>query len=164
MRMKRDLPSAVMASVIGVVLAGGMVSGMAGSARAADIAVEAPFARASAGTAGAGAAYMTLKSAEASADRLSASTPAAERAELHTHVMEGDVMGMREVDSIEIPAGGTVELKPGGLHIMLIGLKAPLKEGESIPLTLSFAKAGPVTVTVPVKSPSEMAPMQGRTH
>ena len=163
--MKRDLPGAVMASVMGVVLAGGMVSGMAGSARAADIAVEAPFARASAGTAGAGAAYMTLKSAEASADRLtSASTPAAERAELHTHVMEGDVMRMREVDSIEIPAGGTVELKPGGLHIMLIGLKAPLKEGESFPLTLSFAKAGPVTVTVPVKSPSEMAPMQGRTH
>lgn len=155
--MKRAFAGAVVASVVSIVTAGG--------ALAAEIAVEAPFARASAGTAAAGAAYMTLKSAENIADRLTAaSSPVAEKVELHTHLMEGDVMRMRPVDSVEIPAGGTVELKPGGLHIMLIGLKAPLKEGESFPLTLSFAKAGTISVTVPVKSAAEMAPMQERKH
>jgi len=64
--------------------------------------------------------------------------------------MEGDVMKMREVEAIELPAGKTVELKPGGLHIMLMGLKAPLKAGSSVPLTLKFEKAGEVSVKLTV--------------
>jgi copper(I)-binding protein len=66
-------------------------------------------------------------------------TVAAERVEVHNMSMDGGVMTMRPVEGgLEIPAGGAVELKPGGLHLMLIGLKAPLTEGGSVPLTLVF--------------------------
>lgn len=129
---------------------------------AADISVEGPFARASAGMAQTGAAFMTLKNTSATADQLTAaSTPVAATAELHNHIKEGDIVRMRQVDSIEVPAGGTVALQPGGLHLMLIGLKQPLREGETFPLTLTFAHAGALTVEVPVKAVGEMPPMPG---
>jgi copper(I)-binding protein len=73
------------------------------------------------------------------------------RVELHTMTMDGDVMRMREVDAIEVPAGRTVELKPGGLHLMFMDLKTPLKAGSRFPLTLRFEKAGDVQVEVPVQ-------------
>jgi copper(I)-binding protein len=66
--------------------------------------------------------------------------------------MDGDVMKMRQVEAIEVPAGKSVELKPGGLHIMFIGLKAPLKAGDKFPLKLKFEKAGEVTVQVNVEA------------
>ena len=129
---------------------------------AADISVQDPFARASAGMAQAGAAFMTLKNTSAVNDQLvAASTPVSATAELHNHIKEGDVVRMRQVPSIEVPAGGSVALQPGGLHVMLLGLKQPLREGETFPLTLTFAHAGAVTVEVPVKSAGEMAPMPG---
>ncbi len=132
---------------------------------AGDIKVENPFARASAGMATVGAAFMTLKNDSTTPDELvSASSPVAAKAELHTHIKDGDIMRMREVPSIEVPAGGTTALQPGGLHVVLIDLKAPLKRGETFPLTLTFAKAGTMTVEVPVKSPGEMAPMTGHMH
>ena len=110
----------------------------------------------------AGAAFMTLKNASAVNDQLvAASTPVSATAELHNHIKEGDVVRMRQVPSIEVPAGGSVALQPGGLHVMLLGLKQPLREGETFPLTLTFAHAGAVTVEVPVKSAGEMAPMPG---
>ena len=86
------------------------------------------------------------------ADRLvSASTSAALRVELHEMEMDGDVMRMRQLPAIELPAGRTVELKPGGLHMMLIGPRAPLKAGEAIQLKLKFEKAGEVTLPVTVE-------------
>ncbi len=131
-------------------------------ALAGDIEVEHPFARASAGMATVGAAFMTLKNDGDTPDTLvSASSPVAAKTELHTHIKDGDIMRMREVPSIEVPADGTTVLQPGGLHVMLIDLKAPLKEGETFPLTLTFANAGSMTVEVPVKSPGAMAPMSG---
>jgi len=137
----------------------------AGAAAAGDITVTDPFARASAGMATVGAAFMTLKNTSGTADSLiSASSPVAAKTELHTHIKDGAIMRMREVPSIEVPANGTVALQPGGLHVMLIDLKAPLKQGEVVPLTLTFAKAGTMTVDVPVKSPSEMAPMPGHNR
>jgi len=121
------------------------------SAKAADVAVEQPWARATPGRAPNGAAYFTLANTGKDADRLiSASTPAAARAELHTHVHSGTVMEMRPVEAIEVKPGERVTLQPGGLHVMLMGLKAPLKEGERMPLTLRFARGGEVTVDVPV--------------
>ena len=60
--------------------------------------------------------------------------------------------------------GGSVQLAPGGVHLMLIDLKEPLKQGETFPLTLTFAKAGAMTIKVPVKAPAEMAPMPGHQH
>jgi periplasmic copper chaperone A len=132
----------------------------AAAAHAGDIAVEDPFARASAGPVKVGAAFMIVKNSGAAADALvAAESPVAARAELHTHIKDGDVMRMRQVSSIDVPAGGTVSLQPGGLHIMLIDLKEPLRQGETFPLTLTFAKAGTVAVYVPVKSPAEMGSM-----
>jgi copper(I)-binding protein len=77
---------------------------------------------------------------------LSASSPASKTMELHTMTMEGNVMKMREVKAIDIPANGTVELKPGGLHLMFIDLKSQLKPGLSVPVKLKFEKAGEVEV------------------
>jgi copper(I)-binding protein len=124
---------------------------------AGKITVEAPWARASAGTTG--AAYLTVKNAGDAEDRLVAvSTPAAAKAEIHTTTMEGDVMKMRPVDAVPVAAHGTAELKPGGLHVMLMELKAPLKQGDTIPLTLKFEKAGDVPVTVAVQGVGAAGP------
>lgn len=121
------------------------------SAKAADIAVEQPWARATPGRAPNGAAYFTLANTGSDTDRLvSVTTPAAARAELHTHIHAGTVMEMRPVEAIEVKPGERVTLQPGGLHVMLTGLKAPLKEGERMLLTLRFARGGEITVDVPV--------------
>ena len=110
------------------------------------------WARASAGMANAGAAYANLQNRGDAPDRLvSASTPVAGTVELHTMTMEGDVMKMRQIPSIDVAPGATVELKPGGLHVMLLDLKAPLKEGTSFPLTLNFEKSGTKTLQVQVR-------------
>ena len=121
--------------------------------------VEAPWARASAGAARAGAAYLKIANAGAEDDRLTGvSAPVAERVELHTHAMSDGVMRMRRVDAVAVPGGESAELKPGGHHVMLIGLRAPLKEGETFPLTLSFEKAGTITVPVAVGSIAARGP------
>ncbi len=119
-------------------------------AQGSSVAVEKAWSRATAEGASTGAAYLILKNA-GPADRLvAASAPVAERVKLHIMSMEGNVMRMRELPAIEVPAQGTVELKPGGLHLMLVGLKQPLREGDRYLLTLKFEKAGTVQVPVTV--------------
>jgi copper(I)-binding protein len=86
----------------------------------------------------------------------------AEVVELHTHVMDGTIMRMRKVDAIDVTGGSTTELKPGGLHVMLIGLKAPLKAGEKFPLTLKFERAGEVKLDVEVRGTAAGKPMHGQ--
>jgi len=123
--------------------------------------IEHPWARASAGPAPNGAAFMTIHNS-GDADRLVAATgDVAQRIELHTHMMEGDVMKMRQVPAVDVPADGTAALQPGGFHVMLIGLKAPLKEGARFPLTLTFERAGTVTVEVAVEAVGSMGQGQG---
>ena len=113
--------------------------------------IEAAWARASAGAAQAGAAYVTIRNTGRAADRLiAASTPVARRAALHTAVMKANVMRMRPVDALTIAPSATTTLKPGGNHLMLMGLHAPLVEGRQFPLTLTFENAGEVTVTVTI--------------
>ncbi|MBL0728489.1 copper chaperone PCu(A)C [Piscinibacter sp. HJYY11] len=113
-----------------------------------------PYARSTAPGQPAGGAYLSIRNAGAAGDKLvSASADVSRSVELHEMKMDGDVMRMREVSAVEVPAGKAVELKPGGLHIMLMGLKAPLKQGEKFPLKLKFEKAGEVTVTVNVEGP-----------
>ena len=108
----------------------------------------------------AGGGFMTLTSA--GDDRLlGGSTPAAERFELHTMAMSGDVMVMRQVDGIDLPAGRKVELKPGGLHVMLVGLKQPLAAGSTVPVTLRLRKAGEVKIEMQVLA---RAPGAGDAH
>jgi len=112
--------------------------------------IRAPWARATPGQAQNGAAYLTIVSP--TNDRLTgASSPVAKNAELHTMSMEGGVMRMRPLTAIDIPAGQTVTPRPGGTHIMLLGLTQPLREGQSFPLTLSFDHAGPRQVTVVIE-------------
>lgn len=86
-------------------------------------------------------AYMELVS-DATATLLGASSPAAGRVELHSMALEAGVMKMRPVENIALPPGKTVKLAPGGLHIMLLDLKRPLKEGDKVRLTLSIRRAG----------------------
>jgi copper(I)-binding protein len=83
---------------------------------------------------------------------VSVTSAVATKGELHTHVVEGTIVRMRQVKAIEVHPGTPTVLKPGGLHIMLIGLNKPLKEGDSVPLQLTFERAGTIEVEATVKS------------
>jgi len=123
-----------------------------------------PYARVTAPGQPTGGGFLKLENT-GTADRLVAARAAVSNAvELHTMSMDGDVMRMRQVEGIDLPAGKTVELKPGGLHIMFTGLKAPLKAGDKFPLTLKFEKAGEVTVDVVVETPKAGAAAPAHQH
>ncbi len=147
--------------ILATFLSGGILTACGGSAPSSagpDIKIEGAWARPSPKMAGAGAAYMTLKNTGGEADTLIAGdTSAAEVVELHeTLIDENGVMKMRPKEGgIEVSAGGSAELKPGGMHIMLIRLAKPLETGDVIPLTLTFEKSGEMTIDVLV---SEQAP------
>ena len=126
------------------------------------IRIEHPWARATPGKAPNGAAYMTLVNLGTKADRLlRVASPVARRVSLHTHLTENGIMKMRPVKAIEVVPGSPTVLQPGGLHVMLMGLKAPLKVGETFSLTLTFERAGTVQVQVVVQSPGAMKPGHG---
>jgi copper(I)-binding protein len=137
---------AILASVPNAV-AGGMV-------------VKDAFARSSATPqATSGAFYATVVNSTGDNDRLvGIETPVAGMAMLHETKGDGATMTMAPVDAIDIPAGSTVVLKPGGYHVMLMGLKAPLKQGDSLTATFIFEKAGRVEVTIPVAGVAAQAP------
>ena len=123
------------------------------------IAATNAWARATPGASKVGAAYVTLTD-NGQADQLTgASTPVAATAELHETRNQGGVMQMRPVPSLALEPGKPVTFTPGGYHVMLMGLKQPLKQGDSFPLTLTFAHAQPVTVQVKVSGPGAAAPM-----
>lgn len=106
----------------------------------------------------AGAAYLVVGDDGTAGDRLTAArTEVAGRVELHTHVNDNGIMRMRPVEggAMVVPPGGHLEMAPGGLHLMLMDLKRPLKAGETFPLTLVFEKSGEVTVPVSVKAPGQ---------
>ena len=134
---------------------------LAGQAVAEDsgIQVEQPWARATPGSVKTGAVYFTIENKGAAPDRLlSLSSPVAGSATLHEMQMEGNIMKMRPLGSVTIAPGKSIELKPSGNHVMLEGLKQPLKEGEHFPLTLNFEKAGPQQVEVAVGKVGAMGP------
>jgi periplasmic copper chaperone A len=126
---------------------------------AADIRVEDSWARASLGQARNGAAYMIVHATGAQPDRLvAASSPVAGKVELHNHIMVGNVAQMRPVDAIEIVPGSPSVLQPGGLHLMLLDLRAPLQAGQSFPVTLRFERAGEVQIQVQIRPARGGAP------
>jgi copper(I)-binding protein len=98
-----------------------------------------------------GVAYLTIRDKGAPDRLVSVTSPVAERAELHESYSESGVMKMRPVAGLAVAPGNPVTLKPGGYHIMLVSLKRALIEGEKVPLTLTFEKAGPVSVTAVVQ-------------
>ena len=116
------------------------------------VAVTGAWSRATPPGAQVGAVYLSLNSP--AADRLvSVSSPVAAQAQVHEMQMDGNVMRMRELpDGLPLPAGQAVTLAPGGLHIMLMGLKAPLQQGQTVPLHLVFQSAPPVDVVATVGS------------
>jgi copper(I)-binding protein len=130
-------------------------------AQGGSVQITKAWARATPGGAQTGAAYVTLEAP--AGDKLTgASTPAAQKAEIHTMSMENGVMKMRPVEGgVDLPPGQAVTFKPGGYHIMLTGLAKPLTEGQSFPLTLDFAKAGAKQVTVMVEKVGAMGPGGG---
>lgn len=111
------------------------------------------FARATVPGQSDGAAYLTIMNHGDQGDRLLAvSTPAAEAVELHSTTNVNGVAHMQRETSLEIPVHGTIRFQPGGYHLMLVGLKAPLKVGDTLKLTLKFEHAGVVELKVPVKA------------
>ncbi len=119
--------------------------------RIGQLKIENPYARATVPGQKAAGGFMKIEN-KGSADQLiAASSPVAGEMQLHTMTMDGNVMKMREVKAIDVPANGTVELKPGGLHLMFMDIKSPLKAGEAGPVKLKFQKAGEVEIKVPVR-------------
>jgi hypothetical protein len=139
-----------------------------------ELTIDAAWARPSIGKRGNSAAYMSITNNGGTTDKLIAvSTPQAGKAELHTHIRDGEIMRMRQVKGgIPVPAQGSVALKPGSYHVMLMKLSSQIKKGAMLPLTLTFEKAGVVTVHAPVTmTPAikghghkEMKGMKGHGH
>jgi len=136
-----------------VVALGLSFSVQAQEAKVGSIKVEQAYTRATVPGQQVAGGFMKIENKGGGTDQLiSASSPAAGEVQLHEMAMEGNVMKMRQVKDIPVPAGGSVELKPGGLHLMFMNIKAPLSAGESVPVKLKFAKAGEVEVKMPVNA------------
>ncbi len=128
----------------------------------AQIEIEQPWSRATPPGATLAAGYLRIVNRGGAADRLlGVSSPLAASVETHVTTKEGDIMKMRPVSGYEIPAAGSFELKPGGAHLMFIGIKRPFREGDRVPATLRFEKAGEVKVQFAVmrSAPAGAMPM-----
>ncbi|MGB0671997.1 MAG: copper chaperone PCu(A)C, partial [Rhodospirillales bacterium] len=128
-------------------------------ALAGDITIENAWARATPPGAKVGGAFLTIVNAGETDRLLTAAAAVSDVVELHTHIHDNGIMRMRQVEAIDTAPGRT-ELKPGGLHIMFIGLKEPLTAGSHFPVTLTFEKAGALTLDMPVAMPGEQGTMQ----
>ena len=138
-----------------------LVSGAALAGAADQITVQDPYVRLAPPNAPATGAFMVLRNTgDKEVKLLKAENPVSKVTELHNHINDNGVMKMRPVAAIEIKAGGEAVLKPGGLHVMLIDLKAPMKEGEHVPLTLTFDDGSRKTIEARVVRPGAamMAP------
>lgn len=115
--------------------------------------LDTPWTRATPGASKMGGGFMTITNTGTEADRLvTGSSPRAKKVEFHEMAVKDGIMVMREVDGgIEIPAGATMELKPGSFHVMYMGIESPFKMGETVPTTLTFEKAGTIEVEFSVE-------------
>ena len=153
----------LLSAMLLALFASGQVSAQTASPNS--IVVERPWARATPAGAKTGAAYLTLINHGSSGDRLlSATTPVSDKVQFHSASEENGVSRMHEMRTVKVAPRAKVIFSPGGMHIMMVGLKQPLKEGQTLPLTMSFEKAGKVEVTVPVAKvgamrPGDMKPM-----
>lgn len=142
----------------GLLLSTGVLAGAADN-----VTVQDPYVRLAPPNAPATGAFMVIRNnGESDVKVLKADNPLSRVTELHTHINDGGVMKMRPVPGIEIKAKGEAVLKPGGLHVMLIDLKAPMKEGDSVPITLTFddgsSKQVDARVVKPTAMPAAMPP------
>ena len=131
---------------------------VAGGAAAHDytlksLSIDHAFARATPPGAKSGGAFFVVTNAGAAPDKLvRAASPIAGSVELHQMAMDGGVMRMRALPSMDVPPGGRLELQPGGYHVMMLDLKQPLKAGDKVPLTLTFERAGNIDIAVEVEA------------
>lgn len=155
MTLTKNLLAAALVAVVASPLA-------ASAVRIGTLSIDGAWSRETASGQSVGGAFMTISNTGRNADRLlSGSSPVANEVQLHTMSLDGGVMRMRQVQGgLNVPAHGKLELKPGAFHIMFIGLKHPLRQGERVPLTLRFQRAGRVTVQVVVQPIGAMGPME----
>ncbi len=122
------------------------------NAKVGTVEIENAYTRATVPGQMAAGGFMKIENKGKADQLISASSPVAGEVQLHEMAMEGNVMKMRQVKDIPVPANGAVELKPGGLHLMFMNIKAPLAAGQTVPVKLKFAKAGEVEVKMPVNA------------
>jgi copper(I)-binding protein len=128
-------------------------------AMSSSIVIQDAFARASIGLAKNGVVFMSIYNRSDKSDQLlGVQTDIAKNSSLHSHLNNNGIMKMRRVARIAIPRNSNIELKPGGFHVMLMGLKKPLTEGNQFNLTLVFKNTGKLTVPVKIKKVAEMPP------
>ena len=135
---------------------------MAHGYRSGALSIQHPWSRETAVGQAVGGGFLTITNSGDREDRLiSGTTPVAAEVQLHTMTMDGGIMRMRQVtDGIAVPAKGSVELKPGGYHIMFMGLKRQLRQGERFPVTLRFQRARSVTLQFAVQPVTSTGPME----
>ncbi len=138
-----------------------LFTSLAAAAASAQTTVTEPWVRGTVGQQQATGAFMRLTSAQGG-KLVSVSTPMAGTAEIHEMKMDGNTMKMRQVPTLELPAGKMVELKPGGYHIMLMDLKLPMKPGALVPLTLEVVGQDGKVETLHLKVP--VKPLGGGAH
>ena len=132
-------------------LCGCIVQGQVSEPRIGNLIVSEARARATPPGISVGVVYFSITNRGAASDRLvSVSTPIARRVEIHESRFEHGVAEMRELSSVDCPPGATVHAAPGALHVMLIGLAAPLVIGTEFTVSLKFRDAGPLTLKVPI--------------
>jgi hypothetical protein len=135
-----------------------------GSAVAGPLTLTDAWIRATPPGARTGAAYLTIENAGAADRLLGGTTPAARGVEIHTHLAEGGVQRMVRLAELTVPGGAAVRLEPGGLHLMLVDIAAPLTAGTRVTLSLQFAMAGTIVVELPVVDARANSPAAHGTH
>jgi len=125
--------------------------------------LSSPWARATVPGQQAGGAFLTIQS-EQDDSLLAVSSPSSASMEIHEMRLEDNIMRMRQIPKLDLPAGQTLELKPGGYHLMFQGLRQPLQAGTDVEVTLTFEKAGPQTLHFPVRPLTAGAPDSQHQH
>jgi len=160
--MRRTLRKRTLWALAGVLLICAVTSAPAAAeeVRAGDIVITQAWSRATPGGAKVGGGFLTIENKGTTADRLiGGSAEIAGKVQVHEMSMNNGVMTMRPLDKgLVIEPGQTVKLAPGGYHLMLLGLKSPLKQGEKVPLTLEFEKAGKVSLSLDVQGVGAQGP------
>lgn len=153
--MKRNVMAILMATL------GLSFAVQAQNAKVGNVQIENAYTRATVPGQQAAGGFMKIENKGAADQLVSARSPVAGEVQLHEMAMDGNVMKMRQVKYIAVPAGGAVELKPDGLHLMFMNINAPLIDGETVPVKLKFAKAGEVEVKMPVNAMGASADHSG---
>ena len=157
-----SIPGAILAAALALYFAA-LTPAIAEEVKSGDLVITQAWSRATPGGAKTGGGFLTIENKGSAPDKLiGASAEVAGKVELHEMTVNNGVMKMRPVEGgLTIDPGKTVKLEPGGLHLMMMDLKSPLKQGDRMPVTLQFEKAGKVAVTLDVQGVGAQGPAAG---